>query len=211
MIASEITPSTLLNLKRIIMKHFEIPAMLAVLAATLCTATSVLAADDPYLKDRIAIQDLLARNIQANDSKKMDELMATYSKKNPELHTNEQDCIGLEAVTAFNKSMNCRNVPGGSAVPGTAAAPGAPGGAPGGAAAAPGTPGGAGGGVNPRVAGMQHITCCSVVDFTDKNNAAHRGYYYTVMNGNIISVGHYEDVLVREDGRWVIKSRRLAH
>ena len=185
---------------RIIMEHFKIPAMLAMLAATLCTATSVLAADDPYLKDRIAIQDLLARNIQASDSKKADELMATYSKKNPEFHTNEQDCIGSEAVTAFNKTMNCRNVPGGSAVPGTAAV-----------ATPAGTPAGAGGGVNPRVAGMQHITCCSVVNFTDKNNATHRGYYYTVSNGNIISVGHYEDVLVREDGNWVIKSRRLAH
>jgi hypothetical protein len=183
----------------------KVPTLLAMLAATLCTATGVLAADDPYLKDRIAIQDLLARNIQANDSKRMDALMATYSKKNPELHTNEQDCIGLEAVTAFNRTMNCRNVPGGSAVPGTAAAPAAA------AGGTPAAPGGAGGGVNPRVAGMQHITCCSVVDFTDKNNATHRGYYYTVMNGNIISAGHYEDVLIREAGNWVIKSRRLAH
>jgi len=196
----------MIEIERIIMEHFKFPAVLAMLAATLCAATSVLAADDPYLKDRIAIQDLLARNIQANDSKKMDELMATYSKKNPELHTNEQDCIGLEAVAAFNRTMNCRNVPGGSAVPGAAVAPGATGGAP-----PAGTPAGAGSSVNPRVAGMQHITCCSVVDFTDKNNATHRGYYYTVMNGNIISVGHYEDVLIREDGHWVIKSRRLAH
>lgn len=185
------------------MKNRQIRALLSGLVAAGWAAGAAYAADDPHLADRIEIMELLARNVQASDSKDMDEYMKTYAK-NPEFYTDQQNCVGAEAVRAFGQTLNCRDAPGGSSVPGskpyTRAAP-------------PATDAttDAEAGAAPQRAKMRHSVCCSVIKFSDKNNATHRGYYFSVSGTNIISAGHYEDVLIREEGRWVLKSRRLAH
>jgi uncharacterized protein (TIGR02246 family) len=62
---------------------------------------------------------------------------------------------------------------------------------------------------------LYHVMANSSIEILDATNARHQSYAQTVRaadNGQFIVgfMGRYEDVLVRIDGRWFIKSRKLV-
>jgi hypothetical protein len=62
---------------------------------------------------------------------------------------------------------------------------------------------------------MHHIVTNSSFDFVGENEARHYGYWITMVgdmqNGfTVPAMGHYEDVLVKQNGRWLFKARKLV-
>lgn len=62
---------------------------------------------------------------------------------------------------------------------------------------------------------LYHVMANSSIEILDATNARHQSYAQTVRaadNGQFIVgfMGRYEDVLVKVDGRWLIKSRKLV-
>jgi uncharacterized protein (TIGR02246 family) len=62
---------------------------------------------------------------------------------------------------------------------------------------------------------LYHVMANSSIELLDATNARHQSYAQTVRaaeNGQFIVgfMGRYEDVLVKVDGRWLIKSRKLV-
>jgi uncharacterized protein (TIGR02246 family) len=62
---------------------------------------------------------------------------------------------------------------------------------------------------------LYHVMANSSIEMLDATNARHRAYAETVRaadNGQFVVgfMGRYEDVLVKIDGRWLIKSRKLV-
>lgn len=62
---------------------------------------------------------------------------------------------------------------------------------------------------------LYHVMANSSIEILDATNAHHQAYAQTVRaaeNGQFIVgfMGRYEDVLVKVDGRWLIKSRKLV-
>ncbi len=61
---------------------------------------------------------------------------------------------------------------------------------------------------------MHHVITNGVIDLVDAANARHRSYWMTVLGrgGNrfeVAAMGSYEDVLVKQDGRWLFKQRKI--
>jgi uncharacterized protein (TIGR02246 family) len=61
---------------------------------------------------------------------------------------------------------------------------------------------------------LYHVMANSSIEILDASNARHQSYAQTVRaadNGEFVVgfMGRYEDVLVKVDGRWLIKSRKL--
>jgi uncharacterized protein (TIGR02246 family) len=62
---------------------------------------------------------------------------------------------------------------------------------------------------------LYHVMSNSSIEILDATNARHQSYAQTVRladNGQFVAgfMGRYEDVLVKVDGRWFIKSRKLV-
>ena len=62
---------------------------------------------------------------------------------------------------------------------------------------------------------LYHVMANSSIEILDADNARHQSYAQTVRladNGQFVVgfMGRYEDVLVKVDGRWLIKSRKLV-
>jgi uncharacterized protein (TIGR02246 family) len=62
---------------------------------------------------------------------------------------------------------------------------------------------------------LYHVMANSSIEILDATNARHQSYAQTVRaadNGQFIVgfMGRYEDVLVKVDGRWLVKSRKLV-
>jgi uncharacterized protein (TIGR02246 family) len=62
---------------------------------------------------------------------------------------------------------------------------------------------------------LYHVMANSSIELLDATNARHQAYAQTVRaadNGQFIVgfMGRYEDALVKVDGRWLIKSRKLV-
>lgn len=62
---------------------------------------------------------------------------------------------------------------------------------------------------------MHHIVTNSSYDFINPAEVRHYGYWITMVgdmqNGfTVPAMGHYEDVVVKEGGRWLFKSRKLV-
>jgi uncharacterized protein (TIGR02246 family) len=62
---------------------------------------------------------------------------------------------------------------------------------------------------------LYHVMANSSIEIVDATNARHQSYAQTVRladNGQFVAgfMGRYEDVLVKVDGRWLIKSRKLV-
>lgn len=62
---------------------------------------------------------------------------------------------------------------------------------------------------------LYHVMANSSIEILDAGNARHQSYAQTVRladNGQFVVgfMGRYEDVLVKVDGRWLIKSRKLV-
>ena len=62
---------------------------------------------------------------------------------------------------------------------------------------------------------LYHVMSNSSIEILDASNARHQSYAQTVRladNGQFAAgfMGRYEDVLVKIDGRWLIKSRKLV-
>lgn len=62
---------------------------------------------------------------------------------------------------------------------------------------------------------MHHIVTNSSFDFVADDEVHHYGYWITMtgdmQNGfTVPAMGHYEDVLVKENGRWLFQSRKLV-
>lgn len=62
---------------------------------------------------------------------------------------------------------------------------------------------------------LYHVMSNSSIEILDARNARHQSYAQTVRlsdNGQFVAgfMGRYEDVLVKVDGRWFIKSRKLV-
>jgi uncharacterized protein (TIGR02246 family) len=61
---------------------------------------------------------------------------------------------------------------------------------------------------------MHHVMTNATLDFVSADEAHHYAYWMTILgdtdNGfRVASMGHYEDVLVKRDGHWLIKNRKL--
>lgn len=62
---------------------------------------------------------------------------------------------------------------------------------------------------------MHHIVTNSSYDFVSDSEVRHYGYWITMVgdmqNGfTVPAMGHYEDVVVKENGRWLFKARKLV-
>jgi hypothetical protein len=62
---------------------------------------------------------------------------------------------------------------------------------------------------------LYHVMSNPSIEILDATNARHQSYAQTVRladNGQFVAgfMGRYEDVLVKVDGRWLIKSRKLV-
>lgn len=62
---------------------------------------------------------------------------------------------------------------------------------------------------------LYHVMSNSSIEILDASNARHQSYAQTVRladNGQFVAgfMGRYEDLLVKVDGRWLIKSRKLV-
>ena len=62
---------------------------------------------------------------------------------------------------------------------------------------------------------MHHIVTNSTIDFVSDSQVHHYGYWITMVgdlqNGfTVPAMGHYEDVLVKENGQWLFKARKLV-
>jgi uncharacterized protein (TIGR02246 family) len=62
---------------------------------------------------------------------------------------------------------------------------------------------------------LYHVMANASIEIVDEANARHRSYAQTVRlgdNGQFVVgfMGRYEDVLVKVDGQWLIKSRKLV-
>lgn len=69
----------------------------------------------------------------------------------------------------------------------------------------------------PQVPGvlMHHIVTNSTYDFVSAAEVHHYGYWITMVGDmqkgfTVPAMGHYEDVLVKNNGRWLIKTRKLV-
>jgi uncharacterized protein (TIGR02246 family) len=65
------------------------------------------------------------------------------------------------------------------------------------------------------LAQLYHVVSNSSIEILDATNARHQSYAQTVRladSGQFVAgfMGRYEDVLVKVDGRWFIKSRKLV-
>jgi uncharacterized protein (TIGR02246 family) len=61
---------------------------------------------------------------------------------------------------------------------------------------------------------MHHVMTNETLDVVSGTEARHYAYWMTILGGSddkftVASMGHYEDVLVKRNGRWLIQSRRL--
>jgi uncharacterized protein (TIGR02246 family) len=61
---------------------------------------------------------------------------------------------------------------------------------------------------------MHHVMTNGTVDFVNPSEAHHYAYWMTILGGgeegfDVASMGHYEDVIVKRGGKWLIKSRKL--
>ena len=62
---------------------------------------------------------------------------------------------------------------------------------------------------------MHHIVTNSSYDFVSPGEVRHYGYWITMVGDmqkgfTVPAMGHYEDVLVKQDGRWLFKARKLV-
>ena len=61
---------------------------------------------------------------------------------------------------------------------------------------------------------MHHVMTNETLDVVSGTEAHHYAYWMTILGGEddkftVASMGHYEDVLVKRNGRWLIQSRKL--
>lgn len=61
---------------------------------------------------------------------------------------------------------------------------------------------------------MHHVMTNATLDVVSDKEAHHYAYWMTILGNaeneyRVASMGHYEDVLVKRDGEWLIQSRKL--
>ncbi len=61
---------------------------------------------------------------------------------------------------------------------------------------------------------MHHVMTNETLDVVSGTEARHYAYWMTILGSeddkfSVASMGHYEDVLVKRNGRWLIQSRKL--
>lgn len=62
---------------------------------------------------------------------------------------------------------------------------------------------------------MHHVVTNSSYNFVSDGEVRHYGYWITMVGDmqkgfTVPAMGHYEDVLVKDNGRWLIKARKLV-
>jgi hypothetical protein len=191
--------------------------------------------DQQKLIERMKIEDLLSRSAWDFDTHDIDAWIGTFAPDG-EWDTAYVTCKGPEALRAYaTKGFNCAGVPGGAHVPGAPASPFAsargpadttPNGPPANAViagassasngAAPGGSGPTGSGPGANKA-AEHFVSDPVYEFVDDHTCHYKAYWMTVfgggeqVGGQIVSVGHYDDTIVKINGRWLIQKRQILH
>lgn len=60
---------------------------------------------------------------------------------------------------------------------------------------------------------MHHVMTNATLQFVSDDEAHHYAYWMTILGGEdgyrVASMGHYEDVIVRQGDRWLISNRKL--
>lgn len=60
---------------------------------------------------------------------------------------------------------------------------------------------------------MHHVMTNATLEFVGPDEAHHYAYWMTILGGEdgyrVASMGHYEDVIVKEGGQWLIRNRKL--
>jgi hypothetical protein len=61
---------------------------------------------------------------------------------------------------------------------------------------------------------MHHVMTNATLDVVSDGEARHYAYWMTVLGDadgkyTVASMGHYEDVLMKRDGDWLIQTRKL--
>jgi uncharacterized protein (TIGR02246 family) len=61
---------------------------------------------------------------------------------------------------------------------------------------------------------MHHVMTNGTIDFVSGSEAHHYAYWMTILGDreqgfDVASMGHYEDVIVKRGGKWLIESRKL--
>jgi uncharacterized protein (TIGR02246 family) len=60
---------------------------------------------------------------------------------------------------------------------------------------------------------MHHVMTNATLEFVSDKEAHHYAYWMTIIGGEdgfrVAAMGHYEDVIVKQDGNWLIRNRKL--
>ena len=61
---------------------------------------------------------------------------------------------------------------------------------------------------------MHHVITNGVIDLIDASDARHRSYWMTILGRaggkfDVAAMGRYEDVLVKQDGKWLFRQRKI--
>jgi uncharacterized protein (TIGR02246 family) len=60
---------------------------------------------------------------------------------------------------------------------------------------------------------MHHVMTNATLEFVSDHEAHHYAYWMTILGGEdgyrVASMGHYEDVIVKQGGHWLIRNRKL--
>ena len=61
---------------------------------------------------------------------------------------------------------------------------------------------------------MHHVITNGVIDLIDTSDARHRSYWMTILGRaggkfDVAAMGRYEDVLVKQDGKWLFRQRKI--
>ncbi len=180
-------------------------AMAVALGCLASTANAAQLTDAQAAIEQMKIKQMLGVSGVAADSKDVDGWLATFTPDG-EWVTQYQRCKGAAALRAYlTNRMSCEGAAGYVAQPDapprtpTPAPPATTGAAP--AAAA---------------AGAAHFVAEGTITFIDDATANYRANWMTISLGGaagprIISVGHYDDTIVKLNGKWLIKQRQLLH
>jgi hypothetical protein len=177
----------------------------AALAADAAPAAAQSASEARGFADRQAIEAVLVRYTTGLDTLNAD-LYASCFTEDAEFGTGDNVRKGRAEIRKIITGLIETNAQRAANRPAEAAAPATPpAAAPPAAGARPAPPAG------PPV--MHHVMTNAVIELVSPTEARHHSYWMTVVGSGrsftVAGMGRYEDVLVKQNGQWLIKNRKL--
>jgi hypothetical protein len=180
-----------------------VSAAMALSAPLAATAQNNPAETTQMFKDRLAIEELLVRYTTGLDTLNADLYVSCFTEDatfggDAEGAPRSQGHAQIRKIITdliASRAQRAAAPPAAAAAPATPPAPGA----------RPAPPAG------PPV--MHHVMTNAVIDIVSPTEARHHSYWMTVVGSGrsftVAGMGRYEDKLVKQNGKWLIKERKL--